>query len=101
MVDAAEWAWVRKEVLDPDEPYDHLILASTLPFLLLPGVHHLEGWDESISEGAWGRPGKWVGEKLRQALDLEHWAAWRESFAEVTELLRERRDDGRRRRRRC
>ena len=76
-------------MLEPDQPYDHLILASTLPFLLLPGVHHLEGWDESVSEGAWGRPGKWVGEKLRQALDLEHWAAWRESFAEVTELVRE------------
>jgi hypothetical protein len=89
MVDAVEWAWVRQEVLDPDEPYDHLILASTLPFLLLPGIHHLEGWDESISEGAWGRPGKWVGEKLRQALDLEHWAAWRESFVEVTDLLRD------------
>jgi hypothetical protein len=88
MVDAAEWAWVRDTVLEPDQPYDHLILASTLPFLLLPGVHHLEGWDESISEGAWRRPGKWVGEKLRQALDLEHWAAWRASFDEVTDLLR-------------
>ena len=87
MVDAAEWSWVRDQVLEPDLPYDHLVLASTLPFLLLPGVHHLEGWDESISEGAWGRPGKWVGEKLRQALDLEHWAAWRSSFDEVTDLL--------------
>ena len=86
MVDAVEWAWVRDAVLEPDQPYDHLVLASTLPFLLLPGVHHLEGWDEAISEGAWGRPGKWVGEKLRQVLDLEHWAAFRESFAEVTEL---------------
>ena len=38
----------------PDRPYDHLVLASTLPFLMLPGVHHLEGWDEAISEGAWG-----------------------------------------------
>ena len=56
MVDAAEWEWVRKEVLEPDEPYDHLILASTLPFLLLPGVHHLEGWDESISRARGAGP---------------------------------------------
>ena len=87
MVDADEWAWVRDQVLEPDRPYDHLVLASTLPFLMLPGVHHLEGWDEAISEGAWGRPGKRFGEWLRQFLDLEHWAAFRESFRETTDLL--------------
>jgi hypothetical protein len=95
MVDATEWSWVRDQVLAPERHYDHLVLASTLPFLLVPGVHHLEGWDEAISEGAWGRPGKWFGERLRQLLDLEHWSSFRESFAEVTELLEEvvRRDD--------
>ncbi|MET0460985.1 MAG: alkaline phosphatase D family protein [Ilumatobacteraceae bacterium] len=87
MVDADEWAWVRRQVLEPDQPYDHLVLASTLPFLMLPGVHHLEGWDEAISEGAWGRPGKRFGEWLRQFLDLEHWASFRESFRETTDLL--------------
>lgn len=89
MVDGEEWAWVRQQVLEPEHPYDHLVLASTLPFLMLPGVHHLEGWDEAISEGAWGRVGKRVGEWLRQRLDLEHWAAWRGSFAEFVELLRD------------
>ena len=49
MVDAVEWAWVRGAVLDAGRPHDHLVLASTLPFLLLPGVHHMEGWDEAIS----------------------------------------------------
>ena len=88
MVDADEWAWVRKEVLEPDQPYDHLVLASTLPFLLPPGVHHMEGWDEAISSsGTWGKPGKRFGEWLRQVLDLEHWASFRESFAEFTDLL--------------
>jgi PhoD-like phosphatase len=87
MVDAPEWAWVCEHVTDVDHPFDHLVLASTLPWLMLPGVHHLEGWDEAISEGAWGRPGKWVGERLRQLLDLEHWAAFRESFDETVELL--------------
>ena len=87
MVDAAEWAWVREHVTDSDHPFDHLVLASTLPWLMLPGVHHLEGWDEAVSEGAWGRPGKWLGERVRQVLDLEHWAAFRESFDETVELL--------------
>ena len=54
---------------------------------MLPGVHHLEGWNEAISEGAWGRPGKWVGERVRQVLDLEHWAAFRGSFDETVELI--------------
>jgi len=87
MVAADEWAWVRKEVLEPAHPYDHLVLASTLPFLLVPGVHHMEGWDEAMSSGAWGRPGRRFGEWLRQFLDLEHWASFRESFAEITDLL--------------
>ena len=80
MVDAPEWAWVREHVTDLDHPFDHLVLASTLPWLMLPGLHHLEGWDEAVSEGAWGRPGKWLGERIRQVLDLEHWAAFRESL---------------------
>ena len=87
MVDAPEWAWVREHVTDLDHPYDHLVLASTLPWLMLPGLHHLEGWDEAVSEGAWGRPGKWLGERIRQVLDLEHWAAFRESLRETVELL--------------
>ena len=87
MVDAPEWAWVREHVTDLDHPFDHLVLASTLPWLMLPGLHHLEGWDEAVSEGAWGRPGKWLGERIRQVLDLEHWAAFRESLHETVELL--------------
>ena len=31
MVDAPEWAWVREHVIDVDHPFDHLVLASTLP----------------------------------------------------------------------
>jgi phosphodiesterase/alkaline phosphatase D-like protein len=93
MVDRTEWAWVRDRVLERD--VDHLVLASTLPFLMVPGVHHLEGWDEAIASGAWGRPGKWIGERVRQMLDFEHWAAFRASFAEFTDLLEDvvRRDD--------
>ena len=90
MVDALEWGWVRRQVLEPEQPYTHLVLASTLPFLLPPGIHHLEAWDEAISSGgAWGRPGKWFGERLRQFLDLEHWASFGESFRELVELFNE------------
>jgi len=87
MVDAHEWEWVRRHTVEASEPINHLLLASTLPFLLAPGLHHLEGWDEAISSGAWGPRGARLGEKIRQGMDLEHWASFRKSFDDVTDLL--------------
>jgi hypothetical protein len=89
MVDAHEWEWVRRHTVDATQPIHHLLLASTLPFLLAPGLHHLESWDEAISSGAWGRRGARLGEKIRQGMDLEHWASFRKSFDDVTDLLRD------------
>ncbi|ADB30145.1 hypothetical protein Kfla_1040 [Kribbella flavida DSM 17836] len=87
MVDAHEWKWVRRHTVEASQPIHHLLLASTLPFLLAPGLHHLEGWDEAISSGAWGPRGARIGERIRQGMDLEHWASFRKSFDDVTELL--------------
>ncbi|GAB7190402.1 alkaline phosphatase D family protein [Kineococcus sp. NUM-3379] len=101
MVDEAEWAWIREQVLDTDPaggtgdaPGDggggaprHVLLATTLPVFLLHALHDLEGWDEAVAEGAWGRRWAWAGEKLRQAADLEHWSAFRGSFTELVDLL--------------
>jgi PhoD-like phosphatase len=89
MVDAHEWEWVRRHTVEASRPIHHLLLASTLPFLLAPGLHHLEGWDEAVSSGAWGRRGARIGEKIRQGMDLEHWASFRKSFDDVTDLLAE------------
>ena len=88
MVDTAEWEWlVEKATPEPGRRIDHLLLGTTLPFLLLHGIHHLEGWNEAVSEGAWGRRAKPLGEKVRQAVDLEHWSAFRRSFHDVLDLL--------------
>jgi hypothetical protein len=89
MVDEHEWSWIRRHAVETGQRVRHLLLASTLPFLLTPGLHHLEGWDEAIACGAWRRPGKAVGERLRQGMDLEHWASFRASFEDVTALLRD------------
>ena len=70
MVDAVEWSWVRDRVLDRSTTWDHLVLCSTLPVLLLPGIHHLEGWNEAVAQGAWGRLPARFGEWFRQFLDL-------------------------------
>ena len=89
MVDEAEWAWLVEKATTPapGQTIDHLLLGTTLPFLLLHGIHHLEGWDEAVAAGAWGRRGSLLGEKVRQAADLEHWSAFRASFLDVVDLL--------------
>lgn len=85
MVDAAEWEWLRGKATDAD--IDHLLIGTSLPFLMLPGLHHLEGWNEATAEGAWGRAYAKIGEKLRLAVDLEHWAAFRTSFDDMVALV--------------
>ena len=84
MVDAEEWDWI---VEHAHGDYDHLIIASTLPVFMTGGIHELEAWNEAVCAGAWGRIAIRPAEKLRRALDLEHWAAFQRSFATMVELL--------------
>nr|WP_307785388.1 alkaline phosphatase D family protein [Microbacterium hibisci] len=69
--------------------FRHVLIATSLPFLLPLGLHHVEAWDEAIAEGAWGRPAAWVGERLRRAFDLEHWGAFQNSFHAVARIATE------------
>ena len=59
MVDPGEWEWIRRHTVEASHSIRHLLLASTLPFLLEPGLHHLEGWDEALAEG--GGASEWHG----------------------------------------
>jgi hypothetical protein len=90
MVDEAEWGWIVEHARGE---FDHLVLASTLPVFMPKGIHHLEAWNEAVCAGAWGRPAARLGEKLRRAVDLEHWSAFHDSFERLCELL-ERLADG-------
>ena len=84
MVDAREWDWIVEQTKDCAS---HLLLASSLPVLLPPAVHGLEAWNEAVCDGAWGpRWARW-GETIRQAADLEHWAAFRRSFEGLMDLV--------------
>ncbi|MET8001142.1 alkaline phosphatase D family protein [Nonomuraea glycinis] len=84
MLDPLEWAWLEEEVA---KPADRLIIGSSIPFLLPEGVHGVQNWNEALCDGAWGRPVARLSEKLRQAVDLEHWAAFRRSFEELSRML--------------
>ena len=83
LVDEEETAWFDERMRGG---FRHLVVATSLPFLLPTGLHHLEAWNEAISEGAWGRVAARAGERLRQALDLEHWAAFQRSFRRVAAI---------------
>jgi PhoD-like phosphatase len=84
MLDAAEADWL-DDVLTGD--VDHLLFGTSLPFLLPIGLHHLEAWDEAVAAGAWGSRAARVGERIRQGLDLEHWAAFQDSFQRVARAM--------------
>lgn len=89
MLDAEEADWLRDAVLDDPSSYDHLLIGSSLPWLLPPLVHDAERWNAALCAGVRGPRWARFGEKLRRASDLEHWAAFPESFDRFTELLRE------------
>jgi hypothetical protein len=86
MLDDEEMAWLDRQVTGD---IDVLLIGTSLPFLLGPGLHDAEAWDEAISEGAWGRPFAWLGEKIRQGVDFEHWAAFENGFHDVATMVTE------------
>jgi hypothetical protein len=85
MLHGNEWKWVEEQVTGD---FDHLLVATSLPWLLGPGMHYAEAWSEAVAGGAWGPAFAPLAEKARQTADLEHWAAFQESFARLAELLR-------------
>ncbi len=85
MLDESEWEWVAEQFTGD---FDHLLVATSLPWLLGPGMHYAEAWSEAVAGGAWGPAFAPLAERLRQSVDLEHWAAFQESFARLAELLR-------------
>ncbi|WCB94736.1 hypothetical protein DSM104299_03475 [Baekduia alba] len=80
-----EWAWIREQATRPTR---HLLLASSVPFLLAPGLHHGEAFDEALADGArGGRVGAWAGERLRRIAVMDHWASFQRTFHRLAELL--------------
>lgn len=89
----------RRALLDPTElawldgrmrgGFRHLLIGTSLPFLLPMGLHHVESWDEAISSGSRRSLRGWLGERLRRTFDLEHWAAFQSSFQEVARFATE------------
>ncbi|HEU4462373.1 MAG TPA: alkaline phosphatase D family protein, partial [Solirubrobacterales bacterium] len=86
IVDDEEWEWI---VEHTEGDFDHLLICTTIPWLLSPAFNRLEAWNEALGEGAWGPLAAKASEKIRRELDFDHWAAFRESFHKLRKLLHE------------
>jgi phosphodiesterase/alkaline phosphatase D-like protein len=84
MLGDAEFSWIEAQV-DAPGPVDHLMLGTSVPWLLPHAIGDLE----TVNEIAAARPGRRgrLGEWLRQAADLEHWSAFRESFDRLAAMI--------------
>lgn len=85
MLPPGEWAWFADQARGD---FDHLVVGSSLPWLLPPGIHHMEAWNERLA----GSKRPWVAsfaERQRRTFDLEHWAAFQRSFDSLAQLFAE------------
>ncbi|MFD4481866.1 alkaline phosphatase D family protein [Streptomyces sp. NPDC058471] len=98
MIDPDEARWLREQALDgvgeaagagDAGSVDHLLIGTSLPWLLPHLIHDAEGWNAALCRGERGARWARFGEDLRRRSDLEHWAAFPSSFDALTSLIAE------------
>jgi phosphodiesterase/alkaline phosphatase D-like protein len=85
MIGEREFAWLEAQATDNLDEVDHLMLASSVPWLMPPAIGDLEAANERSADRA-GLRGK-LAEKTRRAVDLEHWPAFYKSFLRLAEMI--------------
>jgi hypothetical protein len=85
MISDKEFEWVERQATDG--PIEHLVLVTSMPWLLPRALHDIESWNEALCGGSRGRLLGRAAEWVRRAVDLEHWAAFRASFDRLTALF--------------
>ena len=85
MLGDREFAWLEEQLTEDVDALDHLVLGSSLPWLLPPVIGDLQ----TVNEAAANRPGRRgrLGERVRRTADFEHWAAFLQSFLRLSELI--------------
>ncbi|MEU6081023.1 alkaline phosphatase D family protein [Streptomyces sp. NPDC047108] len=82
------WDWLREQVPDGGPgAYDHLLIGTSLPWLLPPAIDEAERWNAALCGGERGPRWSRIGERIRRMGDLEHWAAFPQSFDDLTDLV--------------
>ena len=85
MLGDREFKWLEDQVDDGIDDVDHLLIGTSLPWLLPPVIGDVQSANE-IAANRPGRRGR-LAERVRQAADLEHWAAFADSFLRLTDLI--------------
>lgn len=87
MHDEAEEQWLVEQMTVDREGCDHLLVGASLPWLLAPMMHGAETWNAALCRGERGARWARVAERVRRGADLEHWAAFPDSFERLTRQL--------------
>ncbi len=85
MIGEREFTWIEEQVADGE--YDHLVIGTSVPWLLPRALHDVESANERLCDGSRGRLVARLSEKVRRAVDLEHWAAFDDSFERLARLI--------------
>jgi hypothetical protein len=85
MISDAEFDWVERQ--SDDGAFEHLVVVTSMPWLLPRALHDIESWNEALCAGSRGRVLGRMAEWVRRAVDLEHWAAFRTSFDRLARLF--------------
>jgi len=84
MLSHTEFDWLQAQL---EGTYEHLLVGTSLPWLLPRAFHDLEAWNELLCEGQRGPRVASASERLRRAADLEHWAAFGASFDRLARMI--------------
>jgi hypothetical protein len=84
MLSDAEFNWIEAQL---SGDYDHLLIGTSLPWLLPRAFHDIEAWNELLADGHRGKAVAWLSERLRRAADFEHWGSFRESFERLSRMI--------------
>ncbi|MDL5159503.1 alkaline phosphatase D family protein [Actinomycetospora termitidis] len=80
MINDETFTWLETQAAEPD--LDHVLVGSSIPWLMPPAISQVQTMDErSAARGS--RAAEW----FRQAVDLEHWPAFRASFDRLARLV--------------
>ena len=86
MLSEPEFDWIEAQLTGE---YDHLLVGTSLPWLLPRAFHDVEAWNEALCDGHHGRLVAQASEQFRRRADLEHWAAFRLSFERLVGMIRD------------
>ena len=85
MIGEREFRWLETQATDGLDELDHLMLASSVPWLMPPAIGDLEAVNERNADRP-GRRGR-LAEKTRRVGDFDHWPAFYKSFVRLAETI--------------